>query len=73
MAWTWLLRMIGKRRPTAGQRAAGGALARAQQARIAAEARRPEVEAAAKVLRTARIENHFAERIAAAYRGVPHA
>ncbi|WP_459112784.1 DUF7620 family protein [Streptomyces sp. MS191] len=69
----WLMRLIGRRHPTAGQRAAGGALARAQRDRIAAEARRPEVEAAAEVLRLARYENHFAERIAAAYRGVPHA
>lgn len=69
----WLMRLIGRGRPSAGQRAAGGALVRAQRARHAAEARRPEVEAAAEVLRAARYENHFAERIAAAYRGVPNA
>ncbi len=66
---TWLKRMIGKGEPSKGQRDAGGALARAQRARILAEARRPEVEDAARVLRTARDENHFAERIALAMRG----
>ncbi|WP_455713352.1 DUF7620 family protein [Streptomyces virginiae] len=66
---TWLRRLIGRGTPSAGQRDAGGALARAQRARILAEARRPEVEDVARALRTARIENHFAERIALALRG----
>lgn len=66
----WLRRTIGCRgKPTAGQRAASGALDRAQCARQEAENRRPEVEAAARILRAARDENHFAERIAAALRG----
>jgi hypothetical protein len=65
----WLTRVIGRGKPRAGQRAAEGALDRAQCARQEAESRRPEVEAAARVLRTARLENHFAERIAAALRG----
>lgn len=65
----WLRRLIGRGRPSPGQRAAGGALARAQSARHQAEARRPEVEEAAGILRRARLENHFAERISAALRG----
>jgi hypothetical protein len=65
----WLRCLIGRGRRTAGQRSAEGALARAQDARCQAEARRPEVEAAASMLRRARLENHFAERISAALRG----
>lgn len=65
----WLRRLTGRGKPSPGQRDAGGALARAQRARILAEARRPEVEEAAGRLRSARIENHFAERIAMALRG----
>ncbi|MEV5347215.1 DUF7620 family protein [Streptomyces achromogenes] len=45
------------------------ALERARQARQAAEARQPAVEAVAATLRRAREENHFAERIEAAFRG----
>ncbi|WP_030387079.1 DUF7620 family protein [Streptomyces sp. NRRL S-241] len=56
-------------RTTAGQQAADGALDRAQCALEEAEARRPEVEAVARVLRVARGENHFAERISAVLRG----
>lgn len=67
----WLKHLMRRRRSTPGQRAASGALARAQRDRIAAEQRRPEVEETARLLRAARYENHFAERIAAAYRGVP--
>ncbi|MFE9845760.1 DUF7620 family protein [Streptomyces goshikiensis] len=65
----WLNRLIGRGKPSPGQRDADGALARAQRARILAEARRPEVEDAARELRTARDENHFAERFALALRG----
>jgi hypothetical protein len=67
----WFKRTMGCRasRTTPGQRAADGALDRAQCALEAAEARRPEVEAAARLLRSARAENHFAERITAALRG----
>ncbi|QTD96954.1 DUF7620 family protein [Streptomyces cyanogenus] len=45
------------------------ALARACEARRAAEARRPVVEAVAARLRQAREENHFRERIEQAFRG----
>ncbi|WP_420716887.1 DUF7620 family protein [Streptomyces sp. H27-H5] len=61
--------MIGRSRPSPGQRAAEGALDRAQCALQAAEDRRPAVEAAARVLREARRENHFAERIGIVLRG----
>ncbi len=47
------------------------ALERAREAREAAEARRPVVAAVADKLRRAREENHFAERIEAAFRGAP--
>jgi hypothetical protein len=45
------------------------ALERARQAMRAAEARQPAVEAVVATLRRAREENHFAERIEAAFRG----
>jgi hypothetical protein len=45
------------------------ALAHAQQARRQAEARQPIVEAVAAVLRQARAENHFREKIEELFRG----
>jgi hypothetical protein len=45
------------------------ALERTREARRQAEARRPAVEAVAAKLRRAREENHFRERIEAAFRG----
>ncbi|MFH8581642.1 DUF7620 family protein [Streptomyces zaomyceticus] len=71
--WTWLKRLIGKAGPTQGLRDANGALARAQRASVVAKARLPEVQAVAAGLRQARYENHFAEKFAAAYKGVPDA
>ncbi|MFC7794669.1 DUF7620 family protein [Streptomyces cinereoruber] len=54
-------------------RAATGALAQAERARLAAEARIPEVKAVVADLRRERADNHFAERIKEIYKGVPHA
>jgi hypothetical protein len=45
------------------------ALAHAQHARQQAEARQPLVESVAGVLRSAREENHFREKIEALFRG----
>jgi phage gpG-like protein len=45
------------------------ALAHAQNARQQAEARQPLVESVAGVLRSAREENHFREKIEALFRG----
>ncbi|MFD8199962.1 hypothetical protein [Streptomyces sp. NPDC059701] len=47
------------------------ALKRAQEARKQAEARQPIVSAVAAKIRDAREENHFRERIEAAFRGAP--
>lgn len=47
------------------------ALERAREARQQAEARQPVVTAVAAKLRRAREENHFRERIEAAFRGAP--
>ncbi|WP_333930939.1 DUF7620 family protein [Streptomyces sp. AHA2] len=47
------------------------ALQRAREAREQAEARQPIVSAVAAKLRHAREENHFRERIEAAFRGAP--
>jgi hypothetical protein len=47
------------------------ALERAREARQQAEARQPIVSAVAAKLRHAREENHFRERIEAAFRGAP--
>jgi hypothetical protein len=47
------------------------ALKRAREARQQAEARQPVVTAVAAKLRRAREENHFRERIEAAFRGAP--
>jgi len=49
----------------------GAALERAREARQQAEARQPVVTAVAAKLRRAREENHFRERIEAAFRGAP--
>ncbi|MEU4256252.1 hypothetical protein AB0F84_08730 [Streptomyces fradiae] len=65
----WIRRLVRRGEPTPGQRAAEGALDRAREARQAAEARRPLVEAVAERLRATRAENHFAERIKAALEG----
>ncbi|MEU3826437.1 hypothetical protein AB0F36_14130 [Streptomyces sp. NPDC029080] len=62
----WLKRLVhGPDEPEATD--SETALERAREARQAAEARRPIVEAVAATLRRAREENHFAERIEAAY------
>jgi Tfp pilus assembly protein PilX len=65
----WIRRLVRRGEPTPGQRAADGALERAQSALREAEERRPLVEAAARRLRLERAENHFADRIRAALEG----
>ena len=55
--------------PSPGRLAAEEALADARRARRDIEARRPAVLAVVATLRRAREENHFAERIEAAFRG----
>ncbi|USQ82621.1 hypothetical protein NFX46_01865 [Streptomyces phaeoluteigriseus] len=71
----WISRLL-RRRPDAGepevspgQREASAALGRAQADRAQLHAQRSEVKAEARVWRHRREENHFAERIAALYRG----
>ncbi|CAM5604659.1 DUF7620 family protein [Streptomyces coeruleorubidus] len=66
----WIRRLVhgGERtQPTDSE----AALERTREAREAAEARRPTVVAVAAKLRRAREENHFRERIEAAFRGAP--
>ncbi|WP_228974930.1 hypothetical protein [Streptomyces sp. DH12] len=65
----WIRRLARRGEPTPGQRAAEGALGRAEAALEEAEARRPLVEAVAAHLRAQRSANHFAERIKAALEG----
>jgi hypothetical protein len=65
----WIKRLVRRGKETPGQRAAEGALERAKCARQEAEERQPYVDAAVSRLRTARAENHFAERIRAALEG----
>lgn len=60
-----------KTEPSPGRQEAQEALAEARRARQDVEARRPAVMAVAAALRRTREENHFAERIEAAFRGVP--
>ena len=68
MGWIALLIRRGKASPD--REAAEQALAEAREARREIhEERRPVVLAVVRRLRIAREENHFAERIAAAYRG----
>jgi hypothetical protein len=64
----WIRRLVYGRKHTE-PRASEAALERAREAREAAEARRPAVLAVAAKLRRAREENHFRERIEAAFRG----
>jgi hypothetical protein len=64
----WILRLVhgdDESGPTDSE----AALERTREAREAAEARRPAVLAVAAKLRRAREENHFRERIEAAFRG----
>lgn len=64
----WIRRLVHGREHVE-QRPSEVALEHAREARQAAEARRPVVEAVASKLRQAREENHFRERIEAAFRG----
>jgi hypothetical protein len=64
----WIRRLARGCEPDA-QRPSEAALDRAREARQAAEARQPVVEAVVAKLRSAREENHFRERIEAAFRG----
>jgi hypothetical protein len=66
IAWIRRLARGGNRTE---RRPSEAALERAREAREAAEARRPAVEAIAAKLRSHREENHFRERIEAAFRG----
>lgn len=66
IAWIRLL-VLGRDRTK--QRPSEAALERATAAREAAEARQPIVTAVAAKIRRAREENHFRERIEAAFRG----
>ncbi|WP_159046790.1 MULTISPECIES: DUF7620 family protein [Streptomyces] len=64
----WIKRLVhGSDRSE--QRPSDRALERAREARQAAEARQPAVEAVVAKLRLAQQENHFRERIEAAFRG----
>lgn len=65
----WIRRLVRRDERTPGQRAADGALVRAQHARQEAEDRRPVVVAVVQRLRAERHENHFADRIRAALEG----
>ncbi|WP_432136844.1 DUF7620 family protein [Streptomyces sp. bgisy154] len=65
----WVRRLV--RGDDGGPSASEAALERAREARAEAEARRPVVLAVAELLRHAREENHFRERIEAAFRGAP--
>lgn len=66
----WIAHLIRRGRPSPDREAAQQALAEAQEARREIhEERRPVVLAVVRRLRIAREENHFAERIAQAYRG----
>lgn len=68
----WLNRLRRRRDESPECEAAQQALAEAREARREIhEERRPVVLAVVRRLRVAREENHFAERIAAAYRGAP--
>jgi len=64
----WIRRLVHGR-DRSEQRPSEAALERAIQAREQAEARQPIVTAAAAKIRRAREENHFRERIEAAFRG----
>jgi hypothetical protein len=66
----WIRRLVNGCDDTE-QRPSEAALERTREARVAAEARQPVVEAVAAKLRRAREENHFRERIEAAFRGAP--
>jgi hypothetical protein len=65
---SWIRRLV-RGRNRAEPRASEAALERAREAREAAEARQPAVQAVAAKIRRAREENHFRERIEAAFRG----
>jgi shikimate kinase len=64
----WVRRLV-RGCDTKEQRPSEAALERAREAREAAEARQPVVDAVAAVVRRAREENHLAERIEALFRG----
>lgn len=66
IAW---IRRLAHERDDAEPSDSEAAIVRAQEARQQAEARQPLVTAVAAKLRHAREENHFRERIEAAFRG----
>lgn len=68
IAW---IRRLGHGCDSAEKSDSEAALERAREARQQAEARQPIVTAVVERLRHAREENHFRERIEAAFRGAP--